>query len=154
MPDTPGRAFALKHGWTCALLETRRDLALPPDEARLSAAEAEAREASAGYALVTWRGPVPDDLLDDRALLEQRMSTDAPHGDLPVEEERWDGERIREIEALNAARGRTVLCAGAVRDGRLVAFTELHVSAAGPSTRGRGPRWCCGSTAGTGWARW
>ena len=138
VPDTAGRAFALRNGWTCDLLETRRDLVLPPDEAQLSAVEADARQASADYELVTWRGPVPDDLLDDRALLEQRMSTDAPHGDLPVEEERWNGERVREIEAMNAARGRTVLCAGAVRDGRLVAFTELHVSADRPEQARQG----------------
>ena len=31
-PDAPGREFALRHGWTCDLLETRRDLMLPPDE--------------------------------------------------------------------------------------------------------------------------
>ena len=116
-PDTAGRAFALRHGWTCDLLETRRDLLLPPDEERLSALEAEAMRASAGYELVTWRDRTPDELLDDRALLEQRMTTDAPHGDLPVEEERWDGERIREYEASHVARGRTVLSAGAVTDG-------------------------------------
>ena len=60
------------------------------------------------------------------------MTTDAPHGDLPVEEERWDGERIREYEASHVARGRTVLVAGAVTDGRLVAFTELQVPLAQP----------------------
>jgi GNAT superfamily N-acetyltransferase len=110
-PRTPGREFALRHGWTFDLLETRRDLLLPPDEQALSDLEAEARKASAGYAVVTWRDRTPDELLDDRALLEQRMTTDAPHGDLPVEEERWDGERIREYEAAHVARGRTVLSA-------------------------------------------
>ena len=138
VPDTAGRAFALRHGWTCDLLETRRDLVLPPDETQLSAVEADARQASAGYGLVTWRDRTPDGLLDDRAQLEQRMSTDAPHGDLPVEEERWDGERVREIEAMNAARGRTVLSAGAVRDGRLVAFTDLHVSVERPELARQG----------------
>ncbi|MGY2085862.1 GNAT family N-acetyltransferase [Blastococcus sp. SYSU DS0539] len=39
-PGAPGRAFALAHGWTCDLVETRRDLELPPDEDRLSALEA------------------------------------------------------------------------------------------------------------------
>lgn len=126
-PEAPGRLFALRHGWTCDLLETRRDLVLPPDEARLSALEAEARRAARDYELVTWRDRTPDALLDDRALLEARMSTDAPHGELPVGEERWDAGRIREYEASNRARGRTVLSAGAVRDGRLVAFTDLHV---------------------------
>ena len=131
-PDTAGRAFALRHGWTCDLLETRRDLVLPVDEQRLSALEAEARAASAGYELVLWRDRTPDGLLDDRAVLERRMTTDAPHGDLPVAEEFWDGARIREYEAMHVARGRTVLSAGAVRDGRLVAFTDLQIPLAQP----------------------
>jgi GNAT superfamily N-acetyltransferase len=131
-PGTPGREFALRHGWTCDLLETRRDLVLPPDEEALSDLEARAREASVGYDVVTWRDRTPDELLDDRAVLEQRMTTDAPHGDLPVEEESWDGDRIREYEASHVARGRTVLSAGAVKDGRLVAFTDLQVQLAQP----------------------
>jgi GNAT superfamily N-acetyltransferase len=131
-PDAAGRAFALRNGWTCDLLETRRDLLLPPDEDRLSALEAEARSASAGYEVLTWRDHTPEALLADRAVLERRMTTDAPHGDLPVEEEHWDGERIREYEAVHVARGRTVLSAGAVRDGRLVGFTDLQVPLAQP----------------------
>jgi GNAT superfamily N-acetyltransferase len=126
-PDAPGRGFALRHGWTCDLLETRRDLVLPPDEGALADLEADARRASAGYELVTWRDRTPDALLDDRALLERRITTDAPHGDLPVQEEHWDGERIREYEAAHIARGRTVLSAGATKDGRLVAYTDLQV---------------------------
>ena len=53
--------------------------------------------------------------------------TDAPSGDAPVEEEHWDAARVREYEAADVARGRTVLSGGAVRDGPLVAFTQLHV---------------------------
>jgi GNAT superfamily N-acetyltransferase len=128
-PDdaAPGRAFALRHAWSCDLVETRRDLVLPVDERRLAAVEAEARAHSAGYELVTWRDRIPDPLVDDRALLERRMTTDAPHGDLPVEEEHWDAERVREYEAMYAARRRALLSAGAVKDGRLVAFTDLQV---------------------------
>jgi len=131
-PETAGRAFAVRHGWSCDLVETRRDLLLPPDEQRLAALEADARAASAGYELVTWRDRTPADLLADRALLEQRMTTDAPHGDLPVTEERWDGERVREYEEAHRARGRTVLSAGATTGGRLVAFTDLQVPLAAP----------------------
>jgi GNAT superfamily N-acetyltransferase len=137
-PDAAGRAFALRHGWTCDLLETRRDLRLPLDEQRLAALEADAREASRGYELVTWRDRTPDRLLDDRALLERRMTTDAPHGDLPVEEEHWDGARIREYEATHVARGRTVLSAGALKDGRLVAFTDLQVPLGQPERAQQG----------------
>jgi GNAT superfamily N-acetyltransferase len=132
-PDAPGRRFAQRHGWRCDLVSTRRDLLLPPDGTRLSALEAEARAASAGYEVVTWRDRTPDALVDDRALLEERMSTDAPHGDLPMGEERWDAARVRESEAASAARGRTVLSAGAVTGGRLVAYTDLQV----PLTRSR-----------------
>jgi GNAT superfamily N-acetyltransferase len=132
VPDNPGRAFALRHGWTCDLLESRRDLYLPVDEERLAALEADALAAGAGYSVVTWRDRTPDDLLEDRALLARRMTTDAPQGDLPVEEEDWDGERIREFEAASLARGRTVLSAGAVRDGRLVGYTDLQIPLAQP----------------------
>ncbi len=51
------------------------------DEARLSALEA-AAAAAAGYEVVTWRDRRPD----DRALLNRRMSTDAPSRDVPGEE--------------------------------------------------------------------
>ena len=79
----------------------------------------------------------PDALLDDRALLNRRMSTDAPSGDVPVEEEHWDAARVRG-EAAHAARGRTVLTGAAVRDGRLVASTELHVPLAQPGRAHQG----------------
>jgi GNAT superfamily N-acetyltransferase len=127
VPGSAGRRFALRHGWTCDLLETRRDLVLPPDEARLSAVEAEARAAAAGYEVVTWRDRTPEYLVEDRAVLEERMSTDAPHGDIPMGAERWDADRVREHEAASLARGRAVLSAGAVAAGRLVAFTDLQV---------------------------
>ena len=137
-PDVPGRRFAQRHGWTCDLVETRRDLVLPLDEARLRSVEDGARRAATAYELVTWRDRTPDELLDDRALLERRMTTDAPHGDLPVEEEDWDAERVREYERTNAERGRTVLSAGAVLHGRLVAFTDLHLPRSTPERAHQG----------------
>lgn len=132
VPHGAGAAFLRRHRATRDLVEIRRDLPLPVDEARLAALEADARRAATGYELVRWRDRVPDALLADRAVLEERMSSDAPHGDLPVERERWDGDRVRELEASVAERGRTALSAGAVRDGRLVAFTDLHVPLAQP----------------------
>jgi RimJ/RimL family protein N-acetyltransferase len=102
------------------------------DEERLSVLEAAAVAASVGYEVVTWRDRTPDALLEDRALLGRRMSTDAPSGDVPVGEEEWDAARVREQETAALDRGRTVLSAGAVRNGRLVAFTDLHVPLAQP----------------------
>ncbi|SFT90994.1 Protein N-acetyltransferase, RimJ/RimL family [Geodermatophilus amargosae] len=127
-----GSAFARHHGWACDLRETRRDLLLPVDEERLSVLESEAVAASAGYEVLTWRDRTPDALLEDRALLSRRMSTDTPNGDVPVGEEDWDAARVREQETVALDRGRTVLSAGALHDGRLVAFTDLHVPLAQP----------------------
>jgi len=137
-PDSPGRTFAERRGWTCDLVETRRDLVLPLDEQRLRTVEDKARRAGSGYRLVTWLDRTPDELVDDRALLERRMTTDAPHGDLPVEEEDWDADRVREYERLHAERGRTVLSAGAVCGGRLVAFTDLQLTGATPERAHQG----------------
>lgn len=131
-PGTAGRQFAVRHGWTCDLTETRRDLLVPPDEPCLNALEAEVRKASTGYQLLSWQDRTPDALLEDRALLERRMTIDAPHGDLPVQEEHWDSERVREYETSHLARGRTVLSAGAVKNGQLVAFTDLQIPLAHP----------------------
>ncbi|MGY1781689.1 GNAT family N-acetyltransferase [Geodermatophilus sp. SYSU D01036] len=137
-PGTAGRAFAQAHGWSCGLQETRRDLLLPVDEDRLAALEAGAAAASADYEVRTWRDRTPDELLEDRALLGRRMSTDAPSGDVPVGEEEWDAARVREQETVLLDRGRTVLSAGALRHGRLVAFTDLHVPLAQPERAHQG----------------
>lgn len=128
-----GHGFAERHGATCEQSDVRRLLALPPDEALLASLEAGAREHAEGYEVLTWRDRVPDALLEGRALLEQRMSTDAPLGGLDWREEAWDGARVRQHEDVQRAQGRTVLSAGAVRDGRLVAFTDLGVLRAQPS---------------------
>jgi len=131
-PGTPGRAFAERHGFTCGLVEVRRDLALPTDAGRLAALEREALAASAGYEVRTWGDATPPELLEDRALLERRLSTDAPSGDQPYEEEDWDPARVLEREATHVRQGRRRFSAGALRDGRLVAFSELAVPLAVP----------------------
>lgn len=136
--EVPGVAFARRHGFACGLRETRRDLALPVAPALLDELEAAARPYAEGYRIRTWRERVPQDLLADRALIERRMSTDAPIGDLPVEEEDYDGARIRDNETLNIAQGRLVFAAGAIRDGRLVAHSEVGVPRAVPQ---RGYQW-------------
>ena len=62
------------------------------------------------------------------------MSTDEPHGDEAHVEEVWDAERVRENDALRAARGARFLIAAAEHraSGRLVACTELSLAAGSP----------------------
>ncbi len=127
VPDAPGRPFLTAAGGTCGITESRRDLLLPPDPATLERLERECIPYAEGYALRLWRDRVPDDLLDSRAFLQQRMSTDAPSGDMPWEEEDWDGARIREEEEQLRAMNRSLFGAGFVKGGALVAYTDLAV---------------------------
>jgi len=131
----PGTAFAHAVGATCALVEVRRRLDVDRvDEAVLDRLLAAAWEHAAGYTLVCWQGPVPEEYAADVAYLEGRLLADAPIGDLDWEPEKIDTERMRKGEAARAARGRTAVQAGIRHDasGRLVAYTELDIDGSNP----------------------
>jgi len=81
--------------------------------------------AARGYRLVQWAGPTPAEHLDDLAVLIGRMSTDAPMGDLAMEPQRWDADRVRERDVVAVRNGvRSVVTAAQAPDGHLVAFTQ------------------------------
>ena len=148
-PD-PTSAFATRHGYVSALPSLRSDLDLEdgpggpdggPDLGRaLAALDAEVgglrERGERDYRLVTWWDRCPDEHLVDRAHLMQRMSTDAPTGDLTAEEERWDGARVREYEEIAEAMNRDTVETAALHlpSGRLVAFTQISVPRADPAT--------------------
>lgn len=79
------------------------------------------------YRLRTWAGPTPPELIDGMARLRARMNVEAPHGNRPIEEEKWDADRIRREEAETVAAGRIGLWAVAL-DGsdEPVAYTYLQ----------------------------
>lgn len=129
--DVSGEHFAAPHGYQPAQTVLRSDLRLPLDRAELSASGS---GAVGDYAIETsWDG-IPDEWLEDRALLARRMSTDVPLGDLRLEEEDWDAERVRGEYALGLAAGRRMVASVArhVPSGRLVGYTDLSVSAGSP----------------------
>lgn len=78
---------------------------------------------------------LPESWLDDRAVLQQRMSTDAPSDDLDQQEEEWDAERLREQHDRIRAAGRRVVETAArhVPTGRPVGFTQVAVPPAEPT---------------------
>jgi len=134
----PNRAmrFAAATGASRSLGELRRSLDLTAlDSDRLATMRDEAEKASVGYELVSWTNPCPDDLVDDFAALYARMSTDAPLGDLDIEPEHWDADRVREREATIEDQGRTqiVTAARVGPDGPLVAFTDVVVTRHDPT---------------------
>lgn len=130
---SPGRALLERAGFAEALVEVRRDLALPVDPDRLDRIDADCLPRAKGYTLQTWRAHCPEELLDDRAALGRQMSLDVPLGDLSWGEEAWDAGRVRRREHLVARQGRTLLGAGALdQGGTMVAFTEVAVADALP----------------------
>jgi len=131
-PASQGAGKSL--GFVRSQSEVRRDIALPlPPELVVPLEAATAPHAQA-YALVTWRDGVPDALLEDLALLHQRMSTDVPLADLEITEESFDGARVRRQERRARDAGRMLIGGGAVHreTGALVAYTDMAVSPAHP----------------------
>jgi GNAT superfamily N-acetyltransferase len=129
--DAPGSgsAFLRAAGARLGMRELQRRLALPPaDTQALCDLAATAREATTAYRLVQWTGPTPPCRRADLAVLRAGMSTDSPHGDVDLDPQRWDAERIRQRDAAAVESGeRMVVTAAQADDDRLVAYTEIAV---------------------------
>jgi len=123
-----GEAFASSLGATAGLTEIRRRLDLAAVPAGLAAGlRAPAQQAAAGYTLVTWTLPTPEEYLDQVAAIERAMF-DAPHEE-SWEPEAWDAERVRATDrqvALMKLRAYTV-AARHDATGDLAGYTEVEV---------------------------
>ena len=131
IPHDHAARFMLRHGYT--LEQVERQSALTLDAAadrRIEGLLATARRASENYDVVRWMLPTPEEFVDGYAWLKSRMSTDAPSGDLDVDEEEWDAARVRDHDARFVESGRMlqVTAARHVPTGTLVAFNELAAS--------------------------
>jgi len=132
-----GEAFARRHGYAVGQTSLRSDLALPGDVAGLTRLRdgGEASDTgSTAYGIESVAGMPPVEWLDDLAELNRRMSTDMPLGDLALEEEDWDAERVRLAAQRLIDAGRALLTSGARHreSGHLAGFTEVGVSAGSP----------------------
>ncbi|WP_433165351.1 GNAT family N-acetyltransferase [Kribbella sp. CA-247076] len=80
-----------------------------------------------GYELVQWRDFAPEEIVDDVAALQSRLMVDAPSGDLTVEQQVYDAERVRRQEKSEHARGHRSYSTAArhVATGHIVARTKL-----------------------------
>jgi GNAT superfamily N-acetyltransferase len=128
--DSAGEAFARAAGAAGGLTDVRRVLHtadLTPELLAGLRAEAEAR--AAGYTLLTWAGPAPDEHVDQVARLYEVM------GDAPREEgvaaQRIDADRVRAIEASSRGPEFGVYTVAARHDasGTLAAMTLVITQA-------------------------
>ena len=106
-PTHPSAPFARHAGFVATMSGNLRSLALPLEVDRLEQLRATVRGArnAAAYRTFAFRGPWPEEYLDDQCELARRMSTDEPGGDRAKEEEVWDRARIDENDALLEERG-------------------------------------------------
>ncbi len=125
---SPGEAFARALGASPGISEACRVLrldAVPPRH--LAGLRARAQAASAGYSLMSWKGPAADRYLVQIARLNQAMN-DAPRS---AEDDgpHWDVARVREDQARVAAQGlrHYTVAACCERTGELAAITQLGV---------------------------
>ncbi len=133
--DRSGTGFAQRHGFLPAQTVLRSTLELPRDRAGRARLAAAAGNGTGGdYALETSLDGIPESWLQDRAVLQQRMSTDAPLGAVELDEEHWTPTRLREELQRTVGSGRSVIetVAREGRTGRLVGFTQVQVAAATP----------------------
>ena len=87
--------------------------------------------AGADYRLVEWTLPTPPEHREGYAWALSRMSTDAPSGEMAVDEEVWDAERVvrRDARLIDGGRTMSVTAIEHVPSGTLAAFNELTIGA-------------------------
>ena len=90
-----------------------------------------------GYRLEVWRDRVPDALVAGYCAMGEAFVTEAPTGDLDLEDEVWTPERVAERDDRFLATGRhqhgvLAYAVGGPDDGRCVGTTELFVNEAAP----------------------
>lgn len=130
------RSFAPRVGYTLHDEAARRDLAWPRPVGELDRLWDSWVGSSTGYDVRAWRAPTPDEHLAGLAHLMAIMPVEAPHGDLDVEEETWDADRMRAFEERTDAMSRDLYVAVAAREdtGQFVGFSHLTCSRLQPGT--------------------
>jgi GNAT superfamily N-acetyltransferase len=132
--SSAGLMFAKAMGFTPALEDNMKVVDLFETESLWSLLAEKAAPRHQDYRIVTWQDRVPDEYLPGYCRLNEMFFDEAPMGELEVEPERWDVDRVRSRDERNARHGRRDLSAGAVApDGSLVALTEIAVSEHAPN---------------------
>jgi GNAT superfamily N-acetyltransferase len=128
--NDPGVRFLQRRGYRLEQIARFSFLDLPVDPDVLAERRAAAEmKAGPDYRVVTCVDATPDAWIDDIALLNTRMSTDAPHANMEMDTTPWDAARVRAEEEVLARSGRRTLTAAIehIPTGKLVAFSQLAI---------------------------
>jgi len=130
----PGEAFARTVGAKPGQLDIQRVLDVARlDRAELARLRGPAERAAAGYSLLSWVGPVPEEFIEPVAMVYAGMN-DAPR-DAGTAPQEWDARRVRErINDLRPYYAMHDYTVAARHDdtGELAALTEMAVDPASP----------------------
>ena len=130
--DDDWTRFFLKHGYTLGQIERASAFDLQGDMDPVQRILDEALDiAGPEYEPLWWLAPTPSEYVDGYAAAVSRLSTDAPSGDLEVDEIAWDAERIRHRETmkLDAGIALAVTAVLHIPTGEIVAYNEIQVLA-------------------------
>lgn len=128
----PHERFAEACGFAWSMDEILRHLALPVPDERIQEWVDDAAPRHEGYAIETYVGGVPEDLVDGLCDLLGQLAVDAPSGAVDFEQEMVDAERYAEMMTGVKAMGRVIYETLALTPGReVVAQSTLAVSTVG-----------------------
>jgi GNAT superfamily N-acetyltransferase len=131
---SPGEAFARVAGAKPGLVEVQRVLDIGKlEQGKLAGLRGPAERAAAGYSLVSWVGPVPEEYIEQAAAVYNGMA-DAPR-DAEISHEAWDAQRVRErVNGLRPQYGMRDYAVAARHEdtGELAGLTEVSVDPADP----------------------
>jgi GNAT superfamily N-acetyltransferase len=125
--SSPVLRWAEQQGFTVANTEIQRNLELPVAAHLLDEIAAEAAARQDGYEIRSFVRPIPDELLPSWCELANTFLLEAPMGDVEVEPEATTPVSVRELDAINEKIGRTVYSTVALKDGVVVAHTDIGV---------------------------
>lgn len=127
---SPGLSFMSNRGFSADHSELHRVLDLPVPAAVLDELAAEAAAYRSSYSLVQWGNRMPEEYIESYCALMTTFNTEAPTGDLEIEPEHYDADRIRERESKFDEQGRSWYTTAAVDPyGEVVGITEMCIEA-------------------------
>jgi GNAT superfamily N-acetyltransferase len=131
--DSAGSRFAARHGYAVASQDTVKAADLAATESTWAGLAAHAAERAEGYELVWWGDRAPEEHVEGVAVLFSRFLGEIPLGDLDLEPQTFDVERIRHGEERRVGSGVTsLLVAAAAPSGELVGYSNLSVPRGAP----------------------
>ncbi|MGO1384612.1 MAG: GNAT family N-acetyltransferase [Arachnia sp.] len=119
--------FLTRHGYVLGQCELLSTLKLPPIDVATARREEALNSKPLDYEVITIRNDVPQRLFAGLAEMFAAMGSDAPSGEMDLEDEAWDADRIGDsMDAVKVAdREQLLTVVRHIPSARLVGFTRL-----------------------------